>query len=136
MVNDSSGEPLTSSEITLDIFLVNSEDTALDYRASLVTKTAEAYYYAEITALVRGTYSLLADIYDSETNELVGRIGNTPFEVYWDSHYAYNEFSTIDGPALTIVYTSIVDVFQLTVRDQFENLYNAENHGTELGVDP
>ena len=74
---------------------------------------------------------MVADVYKDDTlAENFGRIGNTPFEVYWDSHFAYHEYSTISD--LGTVYTSLVHTFYLQVRDREENKYNVDTHEENL----
>ena len=108
---DVNGDPLTSSDMTLAVSLQHQEFPETIYEASLVEKVRESYYYIEITAFIRGTYDLIIEIIDIQTSESLGILGQTPAPIYWDSHFAYYQYSTISGPALTVVYTSFIDTF-------------------------
>ena len=98
--------------MSLTVQLISGDETPVTTDALSIVKTEEAEYYSEITVTARGNHTLVANVYDNTAGGAdLGRFGNTPFTVYWDSHYADHETSTISGPALTIVYTGILDRF-------------------------
>ena len=56
MLLDTSGVPLTSSNVDFVVQLVNDDDSSIVYEAGQITKLAQANYRIEITALIRGDY--------------------------------------------------------------------------------
>ena len=111
----SDGGPLTGSDYRLDVQLA-SDDTGQTYGPTSVQKVSEELYRSVIVAETRGVYVLLASVYQSSTDELLGRVGNTPFSVYWDSHYAYYLYSTVVYPLTA--FTGFPETFQIQVRDK------------------
>ena len=102
------GGALTNSDYDLQIQLV-SDDTGQTYEPTSTVKISSELYQSVIVAEVRGVYVLLATLVDSQTGDFVGRVGNTPFTVYWDSHYAYYLHSTVAYPLEA--YTGFPETF-------------------------
>ena len=137
-LRDRAGGPLTESDYIIEIRLVNQEDENIVYSESKpIEKLSDFLYQVETVVFIRSIYILYAKLYEKEEDggkgSQLGQIGNTPYPIYWDSHYAYYEQSTVDYP--TSIYTGFFETFQLQVRDKVSNLYNAETHQEHMGAD-